>query len=102
MKWLLIVLTIACLVVFLSFSSTGPAENESDGTSTYHVNIGLSTSPWLVIERRTSADGTPEANSFHVHVASLSWLFLAGFFGCLLLRRNLSINNATQSNPHPA
>ena len=87
-KLLLAVLTIACLVVFFSFTEIG---EDTPGGMIYHIRLGLQASPWLILDRE------PSGMSFHVQFPALSWLFIGAAVALEVLRSRLAKQQRLQA-----
>lgn len=81
-KVILMLATIACLVVFFSFSYTGSEEND---TMIYTLRVGMPGSPWFVMTRGDAPGGATAETQFRI--TSISWLFLAGAAFLIYLRK---------------
>jgi hypothetical protein len=76
---LLLIVGIACTVVF--FSVTDEQRLTADGDSSSRWMIGFNLSPWFVYER------SPRGFDAGVQVISASWLFAAAAAGAFWLRQ---------------
>jgi hypothetical protein len=85
----LLVVGIACLVVF--FSVNGEYRNTPDGEWLSRWVIGFNPSPWFVYKR------TPHGVDMGVRIISASWLFAAGAWLALWSRkRTAPVGSASQ------
>jgi hypothetical protein len=78
-RMLLLIVGIACTVVF--FSVNGQQRLTPDGDSSSRWVIGFNLSPWFVYER------SPRGLDAGVQLISASWLFAAAAVGAFWLRK---------------
>jgi len=89
LRTVLLVIGVACLVVFFSVNSES---GQTAGESTTRWAIGLNVSPWFVSERGPSG--------FHhtaVELLSASWLFAAAAVGAFWCRARLPVSGAAMT-----